>query len=146
MSQLRELLDEAWLMQAYRAFQRFLDENPNLDPIIAERTREPFLQGFVAASRPPMSMDGATVVVPLDVPGVIELGRVMAAHITAFAKHGSIAPGDMMTALAIVQAMIGRQMHPSLSNSRVYDIFSQEAMVVLAAMDKLQSSEGEVKH
>lgn len=146
MSQLQELFAEAWTLQAHRAYIRFLQEMPELDPIAAERMKPAFIDGFMAASRPPLSEGGLTKVVPLDVPGIIELGRILAPFIAAFCKHGSLAPGDMMTAMALVQAMIGRQMHPSLTNLRVYEIFFNEAKVVLAAMDKMQSSEGEVKH
>lgn len=146
MSQLKELFEEAWLIQAHRAYVRHIQETPGIDPIAAERMKGSFIDGFIAASRPPIGGDGLTPVVPLDVSGIIELGRTLAPFIAAFCKHGSIAPGDMMTAMALVQAMIGRQMHPSMTNMRVYELFSNEAMVVLAAMDKMQSSEGEVKH
>lgn len=146
MSQLRELFAESWVLQAHRAYIRFLQETPDIDPIAAERMKGAFIDGFVAASRPPLSGEGLTQVVPLGVPGIIELGRTLQPFIAAFCKHGSIAPGDMMTAMALVQAMIGRQMHPSLTNRRVFEIFTQEALIVLAAMDKLQSSEKEIKH
>ncbi len=139
---------ESWHMQAQAAFERYLDEHPTLDMIAAERMKPAFIDGFMAASRPPVQGTvSKTQVVPLDPNGVIELSRRLTPYIQGFGRHALVAPGDMMMALLIIVTTVGRQMHPHMSHQRVFEIFGPEASIVLKALDSLQSSPAdETKH
>ena len=145
MSQLQNILNEAWFAQANRAFERYLDEHSSIDPVAAERMKAAFIEGFTAAGRPPIdSVPGQSPVLPMQIDEVIQFARLMLPFVSAFGKHGCITPNDMMVSLGIITATIGRGVHPSMSNALVYEVFSREMAVVMTALDKMQSSEGQV--
>lgn len=141
------ILREAWHGEAHNAFERYVDERPALDPISAERMKAAFIDGFMAASKPAAPDHSAVrACIPLEPKAIIDLARRLLPYVMAFGRNAHVAPGDMMAALVIAQTTIGRQLHTSLSHVQVADIFHAEAGIILRALDKLESSEGEVKH
>lgn len=137
-------LAESWHSQAMSAFERYLKENPDIDVIAAERKKQIFIDGFVAASRVPAQSEIAlTECIPMDPNGIIELSRRLLPYLMGFGRYSSVAPGDMMAALLICLTTIGRQLHPTLNNQKVFEIFGNEASIILRALDRLQSSQGQ---
>lgn len=134
-------LAEAWYIAGMTAFEQYLAAHPMMDAIQIERQRQPFIEGFKAASSvPAQSQLALTQCVMLDPHGIVALSRHLLPYVMAFGRHARIAPGDMMAALLIVLVTIGRQMHPTLTNQQVFDVFSAEVGIILRALDKMQSA------
>lgn len=146
---IESLITEAWNIEALAAWHRYVKDSVNqeADPIWLERQRESFLIGFMHASKmPPMAEVTTSQCIPMDPNSLIYLSRKIMPYIMAFGHHATIAPGDMMAALLIIITTIGRQMHPTFNNRRVFDVFGAEAKIILDALDKLQSAGNETQH
>lgn len=140
-------MNESWAVQAQLAWDRYLATIPGADPIAMERQKVPFITGFIQAGLlPPNASVNRSQCIPLDPNGIIHLSRRILPYIKMFGYHANIAPGDMMAALLVSLTTVGRQMHPTFSNVKVMQVFAAEADIILQALDKLQSSQGEVKH
>lgn len=142
-----EMINDGFQAQATKAFNDWLGNNPDMDPIVAERMKPVFVSGFIAAQHmQPTANEGNVQVIPLTPPATYELHRLFMRYVMVVGKAGHIAPNDMMAALLMCIVTIGRALHPSMSNRKVFEIFASESGYVLEYLDKLQSSEGHVRH